>query len=128
MIQTSTKQNYQHKTLSSASLCTAAALVLGSYLFRSAVINWIVAALTLALVADLGFILLLEFTTRTHAGEDVRRVVARVWFNYIILPPSSQFHSRLIFYFSIPPFPSLLFSTCLPSIPQPPRLLWATTR
>ena len=93
MIKTSTKQNYQHKTLSSASLCTAAALVLGSYLFRSAVINWIVAALTLALVADLGFILLLEFTTRTHAGEDVRRVVARVWFKHSSILTSSS-HPR----------------------------------
>ena len=49
--------------------------MLGSYLFRSAVIYWIVAALTLALVTDLGFILLLEFITRTHTGEGMRVVV-----------------------------------------------------
>ena len=68
--------NYKHRTCETVSfqicfpflvsLCAAVALVLGSYLFRSAVIYWIVAALTLALVTNLGFILLLEFITRTH--------------------------------------------------------------
>ena len=51
------------------SLCAAVALFLGSYLFHSPMIYWIVAALSLTIIIDLCVILLLEFITRSHTGK-----------------------------------------------------------
>ena len=46
-------------------------MFLGSYLFHSPMIYWIVAALSLTIVIDLCFMLLLECVTRSHPGKDV---------------------------------------------------------
>ena len=55
-----------------ASLFAAVALYLGSYLFHSPVFYWIVAALSLTIITDLCFMLLLEFITRSHTSKCVR--------------------------------------------------------
>ena len=93
------------------SLCAAVALFLGSYLFHSPMIYWIVAALSLTIVIDLCAILLLECITRSHTGKGEAEVGSPCLPS--ILSYTSPLHSPLHISppFSLTHLPSILSYT-----------------
>ncbi len=79
---------------------TVAALLLGIYIFHSVQMIWMLAALGLSVVTNMGFMLLLELLTRTQKCETYNLLKKKIKQKFLTnWPPSTQ--SRLIAFLTI---------------------------